>query len=203
MTSRTCSMYGFDDSLSADDRDLYLLFLQYPEIDFDTHPNSDDEITHNTTVCSPILHDETSPKGSDTSTLIAQIDSSPALPTSQRTLESTPESTNSKKCRTWSLLQGLMQQSELPPECLHYYTSLAEGFVSIGVDQFETARPGKPPDNVKTASSLLKNVEYSCEQAKVQVQRVAELRALVAFNVKPGPGQLWSTYQQRAKLVTQ
>lgn len=204
MTTRSCSLYGFDEGLTSNDRDLFSLFLQYPEIDFDVH--SDDQNEPDNPATSDITSAVTTgsqAEDDDKSTLVTQMDSSPTLTTPYRTIESTPDNTNDRKCRTWSRLQDLMQQSDLPPECLHYYTSLAEGFVLIGTDQFETARPGKSSDVWESAQRLLKSMTYSCEQAKIQVERVAELKTLVAFNVKPAPGQVWSTYQQRSKLITQ
>ena len=174
--------YGVDDSLSPSDQEMFSLFLQYPEIDFD---KTDDDAQPVINTDLPEGTDiESSPtstvveQGSNANTLVGCQDCLPILATSIR--DADPVSTTE-----WASLVHLMQQSKLPPECLRYYTLLGQRIISVGVALFGTAPTGRPATAVPATSWLLKCVEYSCRQAEAQVNGVAYLRSLVAFNVKP------------------
>lgn len=205
MTRSSSSLYGINDSLSPTDRELFSLFLQYPEIDFDSqHDATDPESTG--TAQSPDL--DSSPLAtateatSNASTLVDTSESDTTLTTPIRPPNDGSGDADDAVAGDWDTFVLLMQQSNLPEECLHYYTSLAHAMIRIGTDLFATARPNRPSQALPVGQWLLKDVTYSMNQAATQVDKIAHLKTLTAFNVTPTGSYLWTTYMQRAKLIT-
>ncbi|KAK5097079.1 hypothetical protein LTS08_007099 [Lithohypha guttulata] len=208
MLTESSSMYGIDESLSSSDQEMFALFLRYPEIDFDADLDISDksttEIPTETKVdSSPISVAPDKGSDSDASTLVDQPGRSPTLSTPVRRFEPRSNSSSHENSSDWASFMHLMQQSDLPAECLHYYTCLGEGFVGVGAELFGTVRLGRSSNTSGVICWLLKNVTYSCDQATMQIEQVANLKTLVAFNSTPSATQLWSTYLQRAKLIVE
>jgi len=201
MTRSGSSVYGINDSLSPSDRELFSLFLQYPEIDLD-----EDDPEHTRKAQPSDL--DSSPLAivaggtSTASTSIDTSDSDTTLTTPVRPPNHGSDHATDTVVGDWDSFILLIQQSNLPEECLRYHTSLAEGIVKIGTDLFATARPNRLNQALLVALWLLKNVTYSMNQASAQVEKIGHLKRLTAFNVTPTGPYLWTTYMQRAKLIT-
>lgn len=193
------SLYGLDESLSRADQELFSIYLQYPQAVLDDRRNLDAE-QDQTREPSTITSKHRPSQGSDASTLVEDQSQPSSEPTSQRQPYFNLETPSSEA--EWGELTTLLKTSTLPRECLCYYTLLGETIMNLGTELFSTVRPGKPSDLVQFGMLLLKNVAYSCKQANLQVEAIASLKQLGVFNVKPGPTQVWSTYSQRARMIT-
>ncbi|KAK5958204.1 hypothetical protein OHC33_000045 [Knufia fluminis] len=201
-TNSRTSTYGIDDSLSPKDRELFSLFLQYPEIDFDSDETGTPSNEPDATQSVELDSSPAAERDSNASTLIDHSNSESTLTTPARHYDEDGEHCDDDSRGHWDEFVQLMQQSNLPQECLQYYTALGQAIVNIGSDLFSTVRPNNPHPALQTASWLLKNIKYSSTQAAAQVEAINKLTALVAFNVTPTGPHLWTTYMQRAKLIT-
>lgn len=196
----SASTYGLMQAFSPSDQELFSLFLRYPEIDTDQDRNDTESDNQRNTFRRASFESSPASTGPvvepDVSVLIDRHASYPALMTS---LTSKQAKTANK--RGWIAFCQLVGQSNLPDECLRYYNSLGHEVFTLQAELFGTA-PHRMDTKVTTIGEwLLKNVSYSCEQAARQVDIVADLKSLMAFNVSPGPANLCSIYVQRAKLI--
>jgi len=193
--------------LSPTDRELFSLFLQYPEIDFDDQTNtaiSEGTLPRQTTDFnfSPLA--TVTERASNASTLYeaSDSDSGSTLATLSPPQKDDHEDVDVSITANWEQFLNLVQQSNLPQGCIRYYTSLGQAIINIGSELFATARPNRPSRVLQIGEWLLKCVTYSRDQAASQVDKIAHLKTLVAFNVTPVGSCLWTTYMQRAKLIT-
>lgn len=193
------TIYDFDGSLGPGDREDITLFLHYPEIGFDSEDVSCACLSttlvpdaRNELACSPV------------STIPSTICRDSSLITGS-TAQTTPSRILADgeifEFGGWNEFIHLMQQSDLPQECLQYLTSLGQTILNIGTILHSTLRPNQPSSVVRIGRWLLKSIKYSSEQVQKQVGAIVQMKLLVAFNIKPDESNLWSTYRQRARLI--
>lgn len=203
-TSSRTSVYELDDSLSPTDQELFSLFLQYPEIDFDspqtTSSYDNQDLVRSNEYIHPIA--TIAERDPSVSTLIETSGSYSISTTPVRHPNHQHDRANDTVTGTWDNFVHLMQQSNLPKECVQYYTLMGRAIVNIGSELFAKARPKRPSSVISVGGRLLKNVTYSMGQAAAQVNKLAYLKTLIAFNVTPAGPCVWTTYMERAKLIT-
>lgn len=193
-------------SLSHADQELFSLFLQHPELQlgFD-HEDAAKDVSKQHTTCEgakgEALSLNTLKSKSGGSLFHTGHAFTSVLATPSPRLKSIPLGSQCIPFGTWSEFVKVIQSSGLPAECLQYYTSLGKGFVTLRSTLSSMTQSNEQLSVPKLGKWLLKNISFSCEQATVQVQKISELKSLVAFNTRPSPTQLWSTYLQRAKLI--
>lgn len=204
------SIYSLTDSLSPTDQELFLLFLQYPEIDFDSNGSastSDEQKPEAVPEAVPDVGSSPSSNGpaaaSSGSTLIDYTDTGFAWRAAPvKTTQAIPIFPDITATSDWNDFVQLVQHSDLPEECLRYYTSLGQSIVHIGAQLNATAKAHQSSNLLQVATALFENATYSCRQTAAQVEKIASLKTLVAFNTNPTGPYIWTAYMQRMKLIT-
>lgn len=198
--SRPISAYDYEESLSSKDREDFSLFLRYPELDFDSA--GDTLSTRSSSTLVPETRDrlDSSPNPMG-STPNYRDDSIPTESTAHDPPSRLIQNRKAAEFGGWNEFIHLLQRSNLPQECLQYLTSLGQTILNIGTILHSTLRPNQPSSVLRIGRWLLKSIRYSSTKVADQIDAISHLKLLVAFNVRPGELQLWSTYQQRARLV--
>lgn len=198
--SRPISTYGIEEALSPRDREDFSIFLRYPELDFDSIDSSPN--VRSSTNLVPGNKDDIKSSPLSAATTVYDKGSSAAA---DSTVHNTPSrssfKTESVEVGGWNEFIHLMQKSDLPQECLQYFTSLGQTVLNIGTILHSTLRPNQPSSVLRIGRWLLKSLKYSSNQVAGQVQAISDLKASAAFVVHPDGTQLWSTYRQRARLI--
>lgn len=198
--ARPISYYGIEEALSPSDREDFSIFLLYPEIESDSIDNSPSAFP--SVALLPSHKDEA--KFSPLSTTITVFDSSVSSRTKTHVANTSCQTSTRKECLEiggWNEFIHLMQRSDLPQECLHYFTSLGQTILNIGTILHSTLRPNQPSNVLRIGRWLLKSVKCSSRQVAKQVQTISDLSSSLAFKVNPEEMQLWSTYRQRARMI--
>lgn len=198
--SRPISVYGIDEALSPRDREEFSIFLSYPELDFDSiddSPSTRSSIT-------PVPENKDEVKSSPLSAATTAYNKGSSVAT-KSTAHDTPSrfllQKENAEVGGWNEFIHLMQKSDLPQECLGYFTSLGQTVLNIGTILHSTLRPNQPSSVLRIGRWLLKGIKYSSKQVASQVEAISRLKSTVAFNVSPDETQFWSTYRQRARMI--
>lgn len=198
--SRPTSVDDIDQLLSPRDREDFSIFLRYPEIDFDSVSSTPS--ARSSTALVPQNKDVSKSSPLSNGTTVYNRGTSLAT---DSTVHDTPSRLSAQKENKevggWNEFIHLMQNSELPQECLQYLRSLGQSILNIGTILHSTLRPNQPSSVLQIGRWLLKGIKYSSKQVTSQIEAISNLKTMIAFNVKPGESQLWSTYRQRARMI--
>lgn len=200
MPTDTSARCEDDDSFfSSTDFELFSLFVQYP----DMIPKPE-EPTSNGSSTKLVNHDSFQP--SSPSTVPDEdihnssfITFSTARTTPLRPLI-LPELVQPRQ-NSWNAYLRLVQGCNLPQQCIQYFTALSQVLVTIGVTLFCASQNTRDVNILELGKWLTACTSYSSHQIERCINRIEDLKKLSAFSYEPTESQIWSTYQQRARLI--
>lgn len=188
-----------DGTLSPADLELFSLFMQYPKMTF----NSDElpqtvesfNLTSTENVNSSPLSTAPDTNVKNSSFISASTaQTTPLCPLILAELNSPPP-------ESWTEYLHLVQRNDLPQECQQYFVAMGQCAVNIGLALFRSTQYRQTFNVIAVGEWLSELIRYSCGQLNRQINRVAHLKTLLAFTSRPAESQMWSTYQQRARLI--
>lgn len=204
--SRPVSIYGINESLSLTDRENFSIFLRYPEIGFENvdnassaHPSS----AHPSSILTPDNKNQSKSPPSYAGTTGYHSKFSIATESIAHDTPGRHHHCRSGEHGGWNEFIYLMQKSNLPQECLQYFTNLGQTILDLGTILYSPLRPNQHAGALRIGRWLLKSIKYSSKQVNKQVEAAHNLKSTVAFNVQPDESQLWSVYQQRARMIAE
>lgn len=179
------------------EQNLFSLYIQYPDLNtFLDDDSSNDEETKKG-FSSPISN-----RGENDENDASQISQSTTCTTPLRQGILTD---SSDIAYDYHKFIQLIHKTDLPQPTREYFASSGYQFVSLSNKLRDLARKMIDPTEVNAmledSGKLVNRFQESKDRCSEQMNSISNLKTLIAFNVKPGDGKLWSTYRQRALLV--
>ena len=179
--------------LALTERELFSLYAQYPEIDFDPEPPQKmaafsehfSSLASNTGNCDEL----TSVKASDSTRH--------TTPVKHDMFETGTDDGNE-----YTSFCSHLQRCDLPPQTTRYLKSIGSAFTHLGRCMI-TEEGGEPAHITETVDSLLPQLQHSSSTIKEQIATIDYITELAPFNIFPTDISLWSNYRQRAVLISE
>jgi hypothetical protein len=179
-------------ALALNERELFSLYVQYPEINFD--PES--------TQKNPEPTEQFSSPGSNT----AERDDIDSVQMSNSTRHTTPLKHDLFCAATssddeYAIFCSQLRHCDLPSQTVQYFKSMGSRVVQIG--RCLTTEEGIQASAViETTKTLLPQLQHSSNKVSEQMDTIAYITELAPFSIVPTDVSLWSNYRQRASLIT-
>ena len=175
-------------TLALNERELFSLYVQYPEIDFDPECNK-------TATEAPNHFSSPASKLGDHDLDSVHHSNSTAHTTPSRHEMFDAASSNDDEYTAYC---SQLQQCDLPAQTVRLFKNMGAQVVQMGPCLLEDHRSD---DITKAHSSLLQQLQHSTRKVDEEVATIAFVTDLAPFNIVPTDTSLWSNYKQRASLV--
>lgn len=183
-------------TLAMTERELFSLYAQYPEIDFDP------ECCQKTADSSQHFSSPASNAGERDEIDSVQASDSTRHTTPLRHDLFTAISANDNE---YSLFCSKLRNCDLPPETVRYFRQIGSQFIQLGRllmthNTSNAVRRSEDPVR-EIANILLPQLEQSTTKVQQQIETIAFITEFAPFNILPTDISLWSNYKQRAFLI--
>ena len=179
--------------LALTERELFSLYAQYPEIDF--NPESPQKMA--------AFSEHFSSPASNT----GNCDEFTSVEASNSTRHTTPVKHDMFEADTddgdeYTSFCSHLQRCDLPPQTTRYLKSIGSACTHLGCCIINED-VGEPAHITETVDSLLPQLQYSSSRIKEEIATIDYITELASFNIFPTDISLWSNYRQRAALVSE
>ena len=179
-------------AMAFTERELFSLYAQYPEIDFD--PESTQK-----------LPETSSEHFSSPASNTGERDEAASAQASNSTRHTTPLkhdilNTNASDGDEYTVFCRQLRRCDLPPQAVQSLDSIGARFVQLGQAIMSGGRQSSIATEI--SSSLLPQLQQSAYKIKEQIDTIDYITELAPFNISPTDISLWSNYRQRASLIT-
>ena len=180
-------------ALALTERELFSLYVQYPEIDFDSESTR--------TLAEPSEH--FSSPASNT----GERDELASVEVSNSTRHTTPLKHDVLDADTsdgdeYTVFCTHLQRCDLPDHTVRYLRGIGSAFAQLG--RYILAEDGGQPAFAKEiGGALLPRLQRSTSKVKEQIATIDYIIELAPFNIFPTDISLWSNYGQRASLISE
>lgn len=179
--------------LALTERELFSLYAQYPEIDFE--PESHQKMAKS--------NEHFSPPASNN----GERDELASVEASNSTRHTTPLKHDMFAADTgdgdeYNSFRSGLQRCDLPAQTTRYLRSIGSAFAQLG--RCIIADDGDEPAHaIETVGGLLPQLQHSTSKIKEQIATIDYITELAPFSIFPTDISLWSNYRQRAALISE